>query len=276
MKSLAMQDPKKKSLSRLFLKVFGIIVTVVLIGSISLLTFAPEARNMLLVKFFPVYARNANFVKLTKNDQEIYLLGTIHSNHLTTKDYSLRHLKAVITNLKPDLVLVESRPEELQKDNWGDGPIEMPFASLTAKSLGMKVDGMDWWDSSNIGSLISDNGERDNRMAQNVLDRVTGHRKVLVLTGYSHVSELVSRLKKQGYSEASFTNQEKDSLFITADIDSEFPPYFAFYIQKRIDIDRASMEKETNPRAKAAYKNAIDTREKFLKDFKAGKITTDG
>lgn len=59
-------------------------------------------------------------------------------------------------------MLVESRPEQLAKDNWADGPIEMLFASLTARSLGIEVDGVDWHedDPSKFGTTWK---ERDDR-----------------------------------------------------------------------------------------------------------------
>jgi hypothetical protein len=91
-----------------------------------------EIRSFLLFKFAPESARDAHFLRLTADRQAVYVLGTIHGDHLSSAAYSLQHVQAVVENLKPDLLLVESRPEELAKDNWADGPIEMPVASLTA------------------------------------------------------------------------------------------------------------------------------------------------
>lgn len=84
----------------------GLVLVVLLVAIINV-----EIRNYLLFRLTPKFARNITFVKLQNDKQFIYILGTIHGAHLTTKDYSLWHVEAVINNVRPDLVLVESRPE---------------------------------------------------------------------------------------------------------------------------------------------------------------------
>lgn len=104
-----------------------------------------ELRNLALYTLAPRYARDANFVHFAKHEAEVFILGTIHGRHLATPAYSLAHLKAVIARMKPRLLLVEARPEGIARQRWGDGPVEMPFAALYARQLGIAVDGIDWW-----------------------------------------------------------------------------------------------------------------------------------
>jgi hypothetical protein len=213
-----------------------------------------EIRSFLQFKTAPAQARDAHFLRLKGRDQTVYLLGTIHKDHRTSKAYSLWHIEAVIEHLKPDLLLVESRPEELTKDNWGDGPIEMPFASLMARQFSIPVDGIDWWQKAGSKPGTS-NTEREERMFQNVQKRLAGHRTVLVMIGYSHIAELQSRLEKVGYTLDRFDVADKHALFSIEGRPEKFPPGMKRYLQKYIDAARADAERETD----AAWKLAIET-----------------
>ena len=119
-------------------------------------------------------------------------MGGVHSlqrarltgKHLSTSAYSLSHLKAVIAHMKPSLLLVEARPEEIAQQKRGDGPIEMPFAALYARQLGIPVDGIDWWKLSD--RLRRSDEVRENRIYQNLRAKLPARGTVLVLIGYSH------------------------------------------------------------------------------------------
>lgn len=118
----------------------------------------------------------------------------------------------------------------------------MPFAALTAQSLGIEVQGMDWWDRA---SLNSDSTEREDQMVQNILAASPGHRTVLILAGWGHIEGLRQRLETAGYVHTVFPSAEKRMLFDTSGLKFVFPPRMAYYIQKRIDIDRAILHSET-------------------------------
>lgn len=243
-----------------------IVFSILIAGVVIILTFNTEIRNYAFFQVAPDYAKKVTFVKVGKESQEIYLLGTIHGQHLTTKDYSLSHIGSVIKNLNPDLVLVESRPEELAKDNWGDGPLEMPFASLTAKSMGISVGGMDWSDKNvNPGTT---NETRDDKMVTNILQSVKGYRKVLVLTGFSHVPEFTTRLQKEGYKEMAFSNTEKEKLFLTPNTKFLYPKGMSYYIEKKINVEKDELSKEKDPEWISAIKNVIESRQELLKNIK--------
>lgn len=51
---------------------------------------------------------------------EVIILGTIHSGHLTQKAYSLKVLKEIITTINPDIVLAEIPPDRfyIAQDEW--------------------------------------------------------------------------------------------------------------------------------------------------------------
>jgi hypothetical protein len=161
------------------------------------------------------------------------------------------------------LLLVESRPEELAKDNWADGPIEMPFASLTARSLGIGVDGIDWWRRAGSKPGTSSD-EREERMFQNALARLPGHRTVLILVGYSHVAELSDRLRQSGYAPASFERQEKQALFSTSGRRETFPNDLKHYLQKYVATARQELEQETDPAWRSAIQANLTVRQDVI------------
>jgi hypothetical protein len=235
-----------------------------LIAGILLIAFNAELRGMLLLIVAPQYFRETVFLRFANDTgQDVYLLGTIHSNHQSTKDYSLLHLQAVLEHLKPDLLLVESRPDELARDNWGDGPIEMPFASLTARAKGVEVQGMDWW-------VMNDNHqtnskERENRMFQNILTSLPGHHTVLILTGFSHVEGFRRRFLASGYRQITFSSSEKQALFDTSNETLIFPHGMTYYIQKRIEIDQLELQSVTDNFWRDRIADGIALRQRFLK-----------
>ena len=235
-----------RSMARVMLAVLAVLAT----GAGLLLAFSSEARSLALVQLAPARARDAHFVKLARpGGPTVYLLGTIHSRHLETEAYSLLHIQAAIERLRPDLLLVESRPAELARGNWADGPIEMPFASLTARALGLRVEGMDWWGQEHLG-LRRSNAEREVRMAANILERLPERGRVLVLTGFSHVVELLPRLEAAGYARVGFPRAEKRALFDTAGMELSFPPGMADAIKARIGEAEAELRaKGEEPRA---------------------------
>jgi len=234
-----------------------------LVTGILLIALNAELRGRLLLIFAPQYFREVEFLRFADNTgQEVYLLGTIHNSHLTTKDYSLLHLQAVLEHLEPDLLLVESRPEELARDNWGDGPVEMPFASLTAQEKGIEVQGMDWWVMNDNHQINSDG--RENRMFQNILTRLPGHHMVLILTGYSHVEGFQRRFLASGYRQIAFSSAEKKTLFDTSDLTLIFPYGMTHYIKKRIEIDKLILQNETDSFWMDRKANGIAFRQEFL------------
>lgn len=210
--------------------VLGCAIVLLAAGALS----QRELRDTLLHSVAPAYARDANFVHLKKDSVDLYLLGTIHGRHLTTEEYKLARLEAALTNLKPDLVMVEMRPEELARGRWGDGPIEMPFVALTAKSRGTAVEGIDWWEITGP-TLRRNDDNRDDRIVANLLAKLPAKGTVVVFIGYSHVPEQQRRLVARGFEERELTTPEKARLLAPSSAPFRFPAGMAAAIKARIE-----------------------------------------
>jgi len=249
-------------LRRIALGIFGSVLALAAL----LVTFNAEARGGVLLLVAPGYFRDVQFLRFADSQgHEVYLLGTIHTDHLTTPSYSLLHLQTVLEHLKPDLLLVESRPEELVKDNWGDGPIEMPFVSLKARTADIETQGMDWWVKESVTSISSNSDEREDRMFQNILTALPNHQTVLILTGWSHVEGFQRRLLESGYNDSPFPAAEKKELFSIAGMNLIFPKGMTHYIQHRIEIDRLSLQSETDSFWRDRIEKGIAVRQELLK-----------
>jgi hypothetical protein len=81
------------------------------------------------------------------NHKEVFFLGTIHRLHLITSEYTLGHVKAAYLAIRPELLLVEIRPEEMALGNLSDGPFEMTYLTVLARKDGIPVEGIDWFTS---------------------------------------------------------------------------------------------------------------------------------
>ena len=227
-----------------------------------------EIRNELLLRVSPELFRQEVFLEFENSRHErVYMLGTIHDRHLTTREYSLAHVQSVVLRLRPDLLLVESRPGELARDNWADGPIEMAVASLTARSAGIAVSGIDWWKMDSSHQI--DNDKRDRRMFANVLAVLPGRRSVLILTGFSHLDAFQQDLTSNGYAQTPFSSAEKDALFTPVGTRFLFPHGMTHYLQRRISLDRAEMRRETDPFWKDRMADAVNSRLMLLKIVRA-------
>jgi hypothetical protein len=227
-----------------------------------------EVHDELLLTLSPKTFRQTKFLRFSgEAGREVYLLGTLHSRHLTTGDYSLLHLQAVQAHLKPDLLLVESRPEELARDNWADGPVEMPFASLTARATGVDVAGFDWWSMNADHEINSD--RREDRMFENIRKDMASHRRILILTGYGHIEGFARRLAASGYRRARFSAAEKDALFDTQGLALRFPRGMTHYVQKRIETDRSTLQLQTDSFWRSRLAAAIADRRRFLQTISA-------
>ena len=235
---------------------------VLLLCAVLLIAGNSELRDGLILLIDPAYFREMKFSYYRNGGgKEVFLLGTIHSDHLAISAYSLWHLKAVILHLSPELLLVESRPEEMERGNTGDGPVEMPFAALVAQSEGIEFRGMDWW---TMGDEGLDNEIRENQMFEIIMHETAGHKKILILTGWSHVEGFRNRLASLGYEEMPFPASEKRALFNAADIPKVFPAGMADCIEQRIEIDKEALAKETRAYWKNKLENAIRDRERYL------------
>jgi len=201
--------------------------------AVAALVAWPELRSAALFVVAPRVARDASTVRLARGDVQVTLIGTIHGRHLSTPEYGLAHLKAALVHLKPALVLVEARPDEVARGRWGDGPIEMPFVALWARALSLPVDGIDWWTPRGPGGRRTDD-ERDDRIFRNLQGRLPAAGAVLVTVGYSHVPEQVARLIAAGFVTVPLDDADKQALFTPLDEPFAYPAGMAAAIRQRI------------------------------------------
>ncbi|WP_298423746.1 hypothetical protein [uncultured Kordia sp.] len=83
-----------------------------------------------------VYITSCTQEKTTKN--EVLVLGTIHSGHLTKEEYSIEKLTKLIQEIKPDIILTEIPPDRFaaaiagfKKDDSISEPRVMRFPEYT-------------------------------------------------------------------------------------------------------------------------------------------------
>ncbi len=192
----------KKTLIKRILIAFGaaIVAIVLLIGG----TYLYQLWNI----------KEDNLVMFRSQDSqtEYYILGTIHGEHLNTKNnYSIANVQSVIDTVKPDVLLVEIRQETY--DNYGvlDGPFEMLYAWSYAETAGIPVKGIDWWHITEDTQSNSTNAERDDHIYENILAESAEYEKVLVLCGTAHRIEQSKRFAENGYTEVKL--QDKSAYF---------------------------------------------------------------
>jgi hypothetical protein len=216
----------------------------VLIVVVTGLALLPELRLAALLAVSPRTGRDACVVRLQQRGVTVTLLGTLHGGHLDTPAYGLPHLKAALVHLAPDRVLVEQRPDELARGRWGDGPLEMPFVALWARHLALAVDGIDWWRPRGDTARRTD-AERDDRLFQNLVERLPPAGTALVVVGFSHVPELAERLTAAGFVPVAMTSEAKAALFEPDPGPLAFPPGMAAAIRQRIDDTEAELATAT-------------------------------
>lgn len=242
-----------------------IVVTaaVLLAGGAASVLAMSELRAELLLKASPKAFRDEEFLKFADSDGDaLYLLGTIHNDHLTTPGYSLWNLGAVITHLHPDRLLVEERPEQVARGHLGDGPVEMPFAALTAKAAGVDVRGIDWWTMGSSHAI--DPPGREEHIFSNVRAALPGAHRALILTGFSHVDALAPKLAALGWRHATFSDADKEALFDARGLPSTFPPGMAAAIRVRIADEEADLATTSDGFWKARIADVISSRQALL------------
>ena len=92
----------------------------------------------------------AGHVQASLPKSEVMVVGTIHKFHLTNKNYPIQVFQAVLDMWRPDLVLVEIRPEAFEKGHYEDGPFEMAYITQLAKARHITVVPIDWYRESDI------------------------------------------------------------------------------------------------------------------------------
>ncbi|MDD3999814.1 MAG: hypothetical protein PHX62_02825 [Bacilli bacterium] len=150
--------------------------------------------------------------KLKKGEKDLYLLGSLHGLHFKLPEFSYMHLKAALINIKPDLLLLESRQAEIEKGNFADGPLEMLYLHLAAKDLGIEVKGIDWFEYGS-GQPGKTSKKRDQLIHENIINNLDLNRKTLVVFGASHLLIELKKIVKKGYKVITINKEEASLIY---------------------------------------------------------------
>ena len=78
-------------------------------------------------------------------DHVAVVVGTIGKLHLVESQYALPRLGDVLADFKPDLVLVQVRPDPFKEGRLEDASFEMTYATWLARQHGIAVEPIDWF-----------------------------------------------------------------------------------------------------------------------------------
>lgn len=232
------------------------------VGAVGLLLGVTELRSALLFKVAPVYARDTHLLRYRDAaGSEVAVLGTIHTAHLDSTSYSLWHLAALVAHLRPDRLLVESRPGELLQGNTCDGPVEMGFVTLEARALGVAVAGMDSWERGSPSGRSND--AREDAMFEHTRPHLHLPGVTLIVTGFSHVPEFARRLETSGYR-LTPPSPGQAELFAPGAGSRLFPRGMAACVEARIAHDERERSAEPDPGVRQGLEGAIAVRRRLL------------
>lgn len=179
--------------------------------------------------------------KFVERESEIYMIGSLHGMHFQLESYSFLHLKAALENIKPDLLLLESCQDEIEKGNIADGPPEMIYLHLFAKDLGIPVKGIDWTDLENSKPGTT-NEQRDNEIVSNIINYSKNIKKVMVVYGASHYLFNLPKFENKDFDKVQLTKDEINSIYIDLDEKFEFHKDTAKYIKIRIEEEKKLLD----------------------------------
>jgi hypothetical protein len=165
-------------------------------------------------------------------------------------------VKAIVTGLDVDAVLVEMMPDAIDEGRFGDGPVEMPFIALAAKDAGIVVAGMDaGWDGGWRG--------RQDRMFEHVQRHLPNHRRVLITSGFMHVRQFEEQLQAHGFVLAPWSEEERQAIF-RRPVEEVWPKALAPALRAAIGRARAGTL-QTDPERSADMEWFIQVRQQVLR-----------
>lgn len=195
-----------------------------------------EIVSRLGFKFLPHSAKSAHFFRLRNPNSNtlIYLLGTIHGGHFARATaYPYYALLSALQNTKPNLLLVEIRPQAFAQGLWGEGPPEMPYAVSMAHKMNIPVTGMDYWRPDYTPARDFD--DREDHMAKLIVESAKAGQTTLIFAGFSHVRGLKRRLVENGFSiDKSFGKNQKLAVLAT-EVPHDIPRDYVDAVSKVID-----------------------------------------
>lgn len=213
--------------------------------------------------------------KYTKDNQSLLFLGSLHDMHFGFKEYHFLHLKAVLKNYMPDVLLVECRQEEIEVGNFADGPVEMYYLSMIAREMQIPVIGVDWFDHTlqKPGTTIT---KRDEQILKRIEAAAQSYKKPMVVIGATHLLIEEKMLRKKGYKREKISKEQIDSYYETKESSLKFHKDTVMYIRKRIEREELFLESnDLDEHWINASKRTIKNLNRYIDMIEEGKILLD-
>lgn len=151
-----------------------------------------------------LYANIRNFtVKkvLMPDGQEIYLMGTFHTEHFRQyANYSVEEMINAINNIAPDAVFIEARENSFVEYGVVDGPIDMCVAYCYCMDNEIPVEMIDYWRIDNDWEANTTTDDRDDHIHENIMEKLNLYedQRILVICGFGHLGAQKERLIQSG------------------------------------------------------------------------------
>jgi hypothetical protein len=242
-----------------------------LVGAVgAFVASVKELRDAVAFGVAPGWAARRALVRLEDDrGRAVTLVGTIHGAHLATPAFGLWHLAGAVDRAAPEIVLVESRAEELARGNTCDGPVEMGFVTLRSRGRGLEVRGVDHWERAAVTGGRHSDDDREEAIASRVLEAIGDHRATIVFTGFSHTPEIAVRLRAKGFHDAPLGDADRARLVAPSDDAGAWPPGMAACLERRIADDEAALAGEADAAWRANLERNIAARRAMLATVRA-------
>ena len=178
----------------------------------KILLIVSTVLTLLILVAVVLYVNLKNFtVKrvVMPNGQEIYLMGTFHSEHFARyANYSMEEMINAICNIKPDVVFIEARESSFLEYGVVDGPVDMCVAYCWCREHDIPVEMVDFWKIDNAYQANTTTDERDDRIHENIMEKraLYENKKILVICGFGHLNAQTKRLLGDGGRKAHISH----------------------------------------------------------------------
>lgn len=172
---------------------------------------------------------------LMSGGQEIYLMGTFHSEHFKRyANYSAEEMVNAIKNIDPDVVFIEAREDSFMEYGVVDGPVDMCLAYCYCMDNGVPVGMIDYWKIDNDYKENTTTNERDDHIHENIMEKLELYKnqKVLVICGFGHLGAQTKRLAGSGGQSVHISH--KSSIFNKKIPDFTYPGGLCDVWEKRV------------------------------------------
>lgn len=216
-------------------------------------------------------------------EQEVYLLGTLHENHFNKwVHYSMEDILSAVNYVDPGVVLLEAREEYLEGYGVMDGPIDMAVVYSYCMDNDIPVEMVDWWVVDNKYQSNTTSAKRDDMIFANIDNKIkamNADTKVLVICGAGHFYEQSKRFLNSGFEKQKIENRA--SYFKRKEKNFEYPvsvenvwekrAYFYAYIYPEIiskdeTLDCSTKSEFTEGNHDAFYNQQLKYCELFSKN----------